>query len=174
MIKKSQNYHSPSHKGLAGVPPAAAMVWLLPLIVIAGLFFPLLGYLVILMMAFLLVLSFSSGRLWCRQFCPRGAFLDIILSRFSLNRPIPTLFTRQWFRWTVLMMMFIFLSYRLVCCARSPLAIGAIFVMMCLVTTLIAIVLGIFTKHRCWCSICPMGTLQEKINKLNKNKNIDK
>jgi polyferredoxin len=44
--------------------------------------------------------------------------------------------------------------------------IGSVFVLMCLLTTIISIILGIRTKHRGWCTICPMGTLQEKIGKI--------
>ncbi|HDZ76572.1 MAG TPA: 4Fe-4S binding protein [Candidatus Omnitrophica bacterium] len=41
---------------------------------------------------------------------------------------------------------------------------------MCVITTIISIVIGIVTKHRGWCMICPMGTLQEKIAKVNPRK----
>ena len=45
-------------------------------------------------------------------------------------------------------------------------AIGLVFVIMCAVSTVIAIILGISTKHRAWCMMCPMGLLQEKIGKI--------
>ncbi|MDD5430058.1 MAG: 4Fe-4S binding protein [Candidatus Omnitrophica bacterium] len=48
--------------------------------------------------------------------------------------------------------------------------IGFVFVRMCLVTTLIAIVTGVPFISRAWCVICPMGTLQAKINSFNKKK----
>jgi polyferredoxin len=51
------------------------------------------------------------------------------------------------------------------------LAIGSVFVGMCILTTTISIILGIFTKHRGWCAVCPMGTLQEKIYKIRKPNN---
>ncbi|MBF0531947.1 MAG: 4Fe-4S binding protein [Candidatus Omnitrophica bacterium] len=141
------------------------MVWLLPLIVIGGLFVPLLGYLVIGMMLFLLVLSYFKPRYWCGNFCPRGSFLDLGLSRFSAKRPYPKIFSRPWFRWLVLTILMSFLSWRLYLTGGSPTKIGLVFVIMCLITTIIAIVLGIFTKHRAWCVICPMGLLQEQIGK---------
>ena len=47
-------------------------------------------------------------------------------------------------------------------------AIGAAFVSICLVTTIIATILGIASRHRTWCvMICPMGKLQKKINSIN-------
>ncbi|MBF0385705.1 MAG: 4Fe-4S binding protein [Candidatus Omnitrophica bacterium] len=45
-------------------------------------------------------------------------------------------------------------------------AIGAVFVTMCLITTVLAIFLGLATRHRAWCAICPMGTLQDHLHKI--------
>ncbi|MCK5160291.1 MAG: 4Fe-4S binding protein [Candidatus Aureabacteria bacterium] len=139
-------------------------MWFLPLIVIGGLFQPLLGYLVSAMMAVLLVLSYFKRRYWCWHICPRGAFLDIVLSKLSRNKPIPKLFTKQWFRWVILILSIVILILRLLNTGGNLIAIGTVFVVMCLVTTVVSIVIGIPGKHRGWCAICPMGTLQEKIN----------
>jgi len=51
-------------------------------------------------------------------------------------------------------------------------AIGLVFVIMCAVSTVIATILGIATKHRAWCMICPMGLLQEKIGKIKPTNSI--
>ncbi len=143
------------------------MIWFLPLIVIGGLFNHWLGYLVVAMMAFFLILSFFKGRYWCWNLCPRGAFLDIVLSRVSAKRPVPGIFAKEWFRWLVLVLLIAFLIFRIIKTGGNPLFIGAVFVTMCLITTIISIVLGVATKQRAWCKICPMGNLQEKINKIN-------
>ena len=148
-------------------------IWLLPLIVIGGLFVPLLGYLVVAMMAFLLTLSFFKGRYWCRNLCPRGAFLDIVQSKFTLNRKLPGIFSKKWFRWLVFGLFMAFLVIRILRAGANPLAIGAVFVGMCLLTTVISVILGAATKPRGWCAICPMGTLQEKISRINKKKEND-
>jgi len=144
------------------------MVWLLPLIVIGGLFNPLLGYLVVAMMAFFLTLSFFKGRYWCWNLCPRGAFLDILISKISSNKPFPAKLSKERFRWLVLFLFMVFLIFRLMITRGSLFTIGGLFVMMCTITTVISIVIGIVSKHRGWCIICPMGTLQDKINKLRK------
>jgi len=144
------------------------MVWFLPLIVIGGLFNPVLGYLVLAMMFFFLTLSFFKGRFWCWNLCPRGAFLDILLSKISRNRPIPRVFTRAWFRWLVVLVFTGVVTFRIIRTGGDIIAIGAVFVIMCLVTTIISIILGVFMKHRSWCMICPMGTLQDKIGKIGK------
>jgi ferredoxin-type protein NapH len=147
------------------------MVWLLPLIVIGGLFNPFLGYLVLAMIAFFLTLSFFKGRYWCWNLCPRGAFLDIVISRISRNRPFPKQFAREWLRWLIFFLFIAFLIFRLAKAGGNLIAIGAVFVTMCIITTVISIILGVAGRHRGWCVICPMGTIQEAIGKIrNKGK----
>ena len=142
------------------------MVWFLPLIVIGGLFYPLLGYLMVAMMAFFLILSFFKARFWCWNLCPRGAFLDMVMSKLSRNKPIPKIFVNPWFRLAVFILLITLLSVRLMRSGGNLLVMGSIFVGICLLTTVIAIILAVFTKHRSWCAICPMGFLQEKIGKI--------
>jgi len=144
------------------------MVWLLPLIVIGGLFVPILGYLVVGMMAFLITMSFFKGRYWCWHLCPRGAFLDLGMSKLSPGKSLPRLFTKQGFRWMIVVLFMTFLAYRIVQSGGDLIAMGSIFVSMCLITTIIAIILALLMRHRAWCAICPMGTLQEKIGKSRK------
>jgi ferredoxin-type protein NapH len=145
-------------------------IWILPIIVIGGLFIPTLGYLVVAMMAFFLTLSFFKSRFWCWNLCPRGAFLDIVLSRMSLKKPLPRVFFKQWFRWIVFVLFLGFLSYRVMQTGGNVILIGSVFVSICIITTIISIALGISTNHRGWCTICPMGTLQEKIGTIRKKK----
>jgi ferredoxin-type protein NapH len=145
-------------------------VWFLPLVVIGGLFYPQLGYLVVGMMAGLLMLSFFKGRYWCSHLCPRGAFLDLVMAKVSPQKAAPKFFLKMGFRWLVLVLLFLFLAWRIAQTGGSFIAIGFVFVTMCLITTLIAITLGSFFRHRAWCIICPMGTLQEKIFQIRPKK----
>jgi ferredoxin-type protein NapH len=140
-----------------------AMVWFLPLIVIGGLFYPLLGYVAVAMMAALLTLSIFRGRYWCWNLCPRGAFLDGVLSKVSRQKPLPRVFAKSWFRWLVFSLLMVFLIFRIIRTGGNLIAIGSVFVGMCVLTTTIAIILGVLTKPRGWCAICPMGTLQDKL-----------
>ena len=142
------------------------MVWFLPLILIGGIFVPLIGYLVVGMMAFFLVLAVFKGRYWCWNLCPRGSFLDMVISKASLNKPYPPIFGNQLFRWSVFFAFMVFLVYRILKAGGSLVGIGAVFVSMCLITTVISIIIGLAVKHRGWCAICPMGTLQEKIGNI--------
>ncbi|MDD2689342.1 MAG: 4Fe-4S binding protein [Candidatus Omnitrophica bacterium] len=144
------------------------MIWLLPLIIIGGLFEPVLGYLVVAMMAFFLILSFFRGRYWCWNLCPRGAFLDAVISKVSRNKLSPKKFSESWFRWLVFFLFMAFLIFRIIKTGGSAIAIGAVFVSMCIITTVISVILGVITKHRSWCLICPMGMLQDKIGSFKK------
>ncbi|WP_298975694.1 4Fe-4S binding protein [uncultured Thermosynechococcus sp.] len=45
-------------------------------------------------------------------------------------------------------------------------AVGGLFVNLCVVTSIVAILLGVIFNQRAWCAICPMGTLQESLGKL--------
>lgn len=142
------------------------MIWFLPVIVIGGLFYPILGYLVVAMMAFFLPLSFFRGRFWCWHLCPRGAFLDLGMEKISPKKPTPKIFSKMWFRWLIFGLLMSFLLYRIAISGGSLIAVGAIFVSICLITTIIAIILALIFRHRAWCAICPMGTLQEQIGKF--------
>lgn len=148
------------------------MFWLLPLIVIGGLFYPLMGYLVVAMMAVFLIIAFFKGRYWCWNLCPRGAFLDMAISKISRNKPVPASFTRMRFRWLVFFLFMAFLVFRIKRTGGNLIAIGAVFVSMCILTTVIAIILGVATRHRSWCAICPMGTLQDRIGKIKKKRKL--
>lgn len=145
------------------------MVWFLPLIVIGGLFFPLIGLLVLVMMLLLLSTAYFKGRFWCANFCPRGAFFDLVLAKLSLKNKIPKVFTNSKFRNFILVLFMVFFIVQMVN-AKNIYGVGVVFVRMCLVTTIIAIILGIPLHQRTWCAFCPMGNLQEKIYKLGKEK----
>lgn len=144
------------------------MIWFIPLILIAGLFFPYLGYLVLLMMVFFLILSYFKGRLWCSSLCPRGALLDLLISRISLKRKIPKIFYLSKVRWLIFFIFVAFFILQFVLAPKNLNAIGFVFVRMCIITTLLSILIGVPLHHRFWCLICPMGTLQSKIRSFNK------
>lgn len=146
------------------------MIWFLPIIVIGGLFWPPMGYIVFFFMIFFLTLSYFRGRFWCSSLCPRGAFLDMVLSRFSLKRKVLGLVLTPIFKWTVFFLFMLFFVSQLIMADKTLYAIGFVFVKMCLLTTIISVVLGIFIHHRMWCMFCPMGTLQTKIAIMGKKK----
>jgi polyferredoxin len=146
------------------------MVWFLPLILMGGLFYPVLGYIVFLMMVFFLTLSYFKGRLWCSFLCPRGAFLDLVLSKVSLKRKIPLFFYKPKVRWAIFFIFMAGFLFQFLVSVKNLSTIGFVFVRMCLITTLFSIILGIPIHQRTWCMICPMGTLQAKIHSLKQEK----
>lgn len=148
-----------------GKPSQWIMIWFFPLIAIGGLFYPYLGYLMPIMMVYLITTSYFRSRYWCGNLCPRGSFLDIVLPHVTRNRPWPRFFNKKVFRWGVFgLFMTVFLS-RMLATGGNLVAIGGVFVNMCVVTSLIAIPLGLATRPRAWCAVCPMGTLQESLGK---------
>ena len=142
------------------------MVWLLPVIVIGGLFYPILGLIVTGMIIFFSILSFFKQRYWCWYLCPRGAFLQMALPFVSAKRPLPRFMGQEWFRWVVFVTLISYLVFNLIRAGLNPVAIGAAFVGMCILTTIIGVILGVVYKPRSWCVICPMGLMQEKIGQL--------
>jgi polyferredoxin len=145
-------------------------VWLLPLIVFGGWFYPLLGLLVAAMMAVLLPLSYFKGRYWCSDLCPRGAFLDGVMARVSPNRPLPRALVTPRSRWLIFTLFMAFMAFRLSMVWGSLAAVGTVFTVMCVLTTVLAVLIALAKKSRGWCAVCPMGTLQDRIGKLRAKK----
>lgn len=143
-------------------------------VVIGGLFYPPLGLIAAAMMVALLLLSLFRGRYWCGNICPRGAFLDILVRRLSPGRRFPSWARSLWLRVSVLVLLMSGFAWSL---ANLPIAnaeevtggiyglIGAVFVRLCLITTLGAIFLALISQHRAWCAVCPMGTMQHLIDR---------
>jgi ferredoxin-type protein NapH len=141
------------------------MWWFLPVIIIGGIFWPYLGFLVLAMMLFFLVLSAFKGRYWCGWLCPRGSFLERVFAPLSPGRKIPRLFKNTSLRWGLLTVLVGFMVFRLIMSGGVLAKIAFVFVTMCIITTVLAILLGLAFKPRTWCAICPMGTLQGVIGR---------
>ncbi|PXF60656.1 MAG: hypothetical protein C4B59_08275 [Candidatus Methanogaster sp.] len=114
-----------------------------------------------------LTLSVFKGRYWCGWFCPRGSFLERILKVVSMNTPIPLFLKNLAFRSVIFCGMVAFMFHRLIQANGDLNKIGFVLVMMCIVTSIIAIILGIFYNPRIWCAFCPMGTLQGLLGRKN-------
>lgn len=136
------------------------MAPLVPLVIIAGIFWPYLGYLAIGFMLLLFALVRFRGRYYCGWICPMGAFQERLLAKVSLKRPMLPLFRKSWFKGLVFALMLGLLTARLIMSEGDPETIGAIFVMMWTLSTGFAVALGLVWKPRSWCSFCPMGTMQ--------------
>ena len=139
--------------------------WILPIIVIGGWRYPILGYFLPFCMVVGIAIALFKGRYWCDWLCPRGSSWDLLLSRISLKRKIPFLFRDMKFRIFILMALMTVLLTQLPRVWPSIDGMGRVFVTMLSVTTAVGIVLGIPTHHRNWCTYCPVGTMGNWLGK---------
>ena len=128
---------------------------------IGGLWYHKLGYLILTIFILLMAISPFKGRWFCGNLCPRGSFNDFWLGKISLKKKIPKSFRSMWLRMLIFIFLMGFMVYRLIGTKGVIDKIGMVFVIMCIITTLAAILFGIFINPRAWCTFCPMGTLQK-------------
>ncbi len=141
--------------------------WIIaPVVVIViglGWRYPALGFAVPVVMAMGIVGSMFRGRYVCGHLCPRGAFFDRWLGWAGPKRPIPGWMRGMGLRWTLLVVLMGFMVFNL---SRDPSNWrhwGHVFWLMCAVTTGVGLVLVALVHPRGWCTICPMGTVQNFI-----------
>lgn len=151
----------------AVVPSRRGYKWGLSLIMLlvlgAGWKYSYLGFVVpVVMLAGLIGASFR-GRIVCGTFCPRGSFFDTWFKPLGGSVRVPRLLTSPRFRWSVLVLLFSFMFIQLAGGIGSAAHWGTVFWRVCLITTLIALVVGVHYRPRAWCSFCPMGTIQGAI-----------
>lgn len=130
----------------------------LPLVLIGGWFYPLIGFLLLGCMLGAIGVAFYKGRAWCDWMCPRGSFFDLFLKRFSRGKEIPAFFKKTGVRISVILILFSVLGSQVYLYWGDWSAIGKVLVTILTVTTTVGIVLGIIYQERIWCHICPMGT----------------
>ncbi|MDK2891824.1 4Fe-4S binding protein [Methanohalophilus sp.] len=142
-------------------------LWIIVLIAsIGGLFYPALGYIMVVVMVILLTTSVFRGRWFCGNLCPRGSLHDFVLDKFSRKQKIPAILSKLWIRVPAIVLMMTLVVYRLSIAFATQNTfekVGTIFASMCFVTTFIAIMMGGYFSSRAWCTVCPMGTMQRII-----------
>lgn len=130
------------------------------IVTVLGLFEPKLGYFLLLVFAAIFMISPFRGRWFCGNLCPRGSFNDYLLDKVSRKQRISQFFSSLWLRIPVFVLLMGFTVWRLTQTQGIVNKIGMVFVILCIVTTAIAIVLGVLISPRAWCTFCPMGTMQ--------------
>lgn len=142
--------------------------WIFTLsVAIGGLWFPLLGLLVLPVMLGLTTVSFFKGRYWCGNICPHGSLFDSLLYPITNNKKIPSFLKSK----VLGIIFFGFFSYNL---SRKLIAVtglwgswmfwerlGFIFVASYLMVTVVGGIFSLVFSSRTWCNFCPMGTLQK-------------
>jgi len=131
----------------------------LPVVMIGGWFYPLLGFGVLACMLGPSLLAPFRGRWWCGNACPRGLFSDLVLRRLVPGRPAATWLRGIPFRLGVMAVLMGVLGSQLILAWGHASAMGLAFVRILTVTTVVGVVLAAFTHERAWCLFCPMGTL---------------
>lgn len=130
---------------------------------LGGFWYPALGYFMLLVFAAIFLSSPFRGRWFCGNLCPRGSLVDFWISKISKKKKISGPLWSLWIRLPIFFMLMGFMVYRIISTIGSLdtfKKIGMIFVLMCFVTTAVAVFLGSYLSPRAWCSFCPMGTAQ--------------
>lgn len=131
-----------------------------------GLIYPYIGIAALVCMLVPSAVALIRGRMWCGNFCPRGSFNDIILSKISRNKKIPPIMKSMWFKTLFLILLMGAFAVQLFFAWGNLFELGKVFIRMILITSGITVILGISFSHRTWCVICPMGTMAHFVTKI--------
>lgn len=118
------------------------------------------------------VMSFSRGRYWCGNICPRGSFYDTIVSKVSKRKKVSRIFKTALFGLLVIIIMFTIFGVEIKSNWGNLYGIGVIFYRMIVVTTIIGILLSLFYNHRTWCSFCPMGSISSLVSRIKRSNRV--
>ncbi len=150
------------------------------LVSIGGIFYPKLGYFVLLVMLTFMILAPFRGRWFCGNLCPHGSFADFWLGAISHRRAmIPPIFSSLWIRIPIFIALMGFMIFRLIGTQGMVDKVGMFFVANYIMMASFVTIFGISITTRAWCTICPMGTLQRAIGgkkyplKIDQEKCID-
>lgn len=150
-----------------------SMVAVMAITIIFGWRYPYLGFTVPIVMCMGMIGGFFSGRYVCGNLCPRGIFWDKVFRLVSMRKPVPAFLSHMGFRWGIFAALMGFMMFRVAQDVTSVAHWGRTFWTMCVVTTAIGMVLGIFFRERAWCTFCPMGTMQHALGGGKRQLRID-
>ncbi len=155
--------------------------WAIPLIAFGGLFYPVLGLLMLLIMAIIIVVGLFDGKYWCGNLCPHASLFDNILKPRSRSIEVPKIFKSKVFKWGFFSFYMIMFTVRM---ARAIAGwgrgdfwsgLGFLFVIQYLVMpTILGSSLAILISPRAWCHVCPMGTMGQVMGKVGSMAKINK
>lgn len=131
------------------------LAWIVPLSMLGG----------------IITVLLLGNRYFCGNICPRGAFLDIFVSKISKNKSAGKFIHTPILKMIILIAIFGFFLINLYKIS-DYLSLTVLFWKMCLVTTLIGIILAFFINERAWCMICPIGTIEGFFIRKNKTLSV--
>lgn len=140
------------------------LFWILLAYLAIGFFYPVIGFLALICMVAPVAFAVSRGRWWCGNGCPRGNFYDRVLSKYSPHRPIPAFVRSFGFRLFMVLFIFTMFGVQMYFAWGDWEAMGRVFWLIILVTTVVGITLAFIFAPRTWCSMCPMGTLSNWVS----------
>jgi ferredoxin-type protein NapH len=132
---------------------------------IGAIFYPKLGYFLLIVFATLMSIAPFRGRWFCGNLCPRGSFVDFWLAPISRKVRIPSILKSMKLRVPIFVLLMGFMIFRIISANGIVDKIGMVFVTLCILTTSIAILFGVVIAPRAWCSFCPMGTMQRVVGR---------
>jgi ferredoxin-type protein NapH len=141
---------------------------------IGGIFYPKLGYFLLVVFATLMIIAPFRGRWFCGNLCPRGSFVDFWLGPISRKVKIPSIFKSMWFRAPVFIILMGFMLFRIMQAEGVVDKVGMVFVTLCIMTTTASILFGVLFSPRAWCTFCPMGTMQRSMGGSKYQLQVDK
>lgn len=113
--------------------------------------------------------AYKTSVNFCSRSCPRGGFLQILLSKFSLYQSAPPLLSSKTFKELFMILFLILFSAAFYQTGGNISEIGFVFFRFILSSTIIALLLGTFYRPRTWCQICPLGQSARSLKRLKKN-----
>ena len=135
------------------------MYKILLLFLAVGYFYPWVGFLALICMIGPVVMAMKRGRYWCGHYCPRGNLYDAWISRFTRQKSIPPSLRSKGFRIFMILLIFAMFGVQMHEAWGDLAKMGAVFLRIILLTTIVGIVVGVVYRPRAWCSFCPMGTM---------------
>ncbi len=144
---------------------ASVLWWGLPIVLVGGIIFPPLGFILLSCLIVSPLLAAVKGRHWCGWMCPRGAFFDYVMPRWSRNVSMPSWMSSTAFRYGLMAVLMSFVGVRMVLAWPNPWAMGGVLMTMLIVTTIAGVGLALVFKPRTWCRLCPVGTLSSLLAK---------
>lgn len=140
-------------------PVQPYMFWLFLAFFAVGVFYPAIGVLALSCMLAPVVVALWRGRWWCGNLCPRGSFYDHVVRSVSPQKKTPAFFRHRYVRAFMVGFIMLMFSWQMYGAWGDISAMGRVFLVLIVVTTLAAVVLSLFFNARTWCNFCPMGTL---------------